>query len=508
MINYKNPIISGFNPDPSICRVGDTYYLVTSTFEYFPGIPVYKSTNLINWELIGHAMTRDSQLDLVGVRASAGIYAPTIRHHDGIFYVTSTGVGTGGNFIVHTDDPAGEWSEPVNVKQGGIDPSLLFADGKCYFTSTADDKNNFGIYTCEVDPMTGEMLTDSIFASHGTGGRNAEAPHIYKRDDYYYLILAEGGTEYNHMETVQRSKNVFGPYENYENNPFLTNKDAGIDDVACVGHADIIDDVDGNWWIVSLGVRTLSTPENNIMLHNLGRETFLAPLEWTEDGWPKVANNGQMSVDMAAKSFPGEAIKAVDKTIVENFDQDKLALDFTYIRNPLRENYTIDQENKTLVLSGTSDKLSTSAGSPTFVGVRQPDFEMTATVTIQADGKESDMAAGLTVLYNHEHHYDIIVKRGENGEKQLAVRKQIYDLGAITKTVTIPEDTDIDLMVKADKDYYSFYFKYDDRDYDFLDRGAAAAMSTEITRVMSFTGTFYGMFAENTTAKFREFAVK
>ncbi len=507
MTKYNNPIITGFNPDPSICRVDDTYYLVTSTFEYFPGIPIYKSTNLINWELIGHCLTRDSQLNLEGVRASAGIYAPTIRYHEGRFYVTSTSVGAGGNFIVHTEDPAGEWSEPVLIKQGGIDPSLLFADGKCYFTSTADDKGNFGIHTCEINPMTGEMLSDSVLVSHGVEGRNAEAPHVYKLNGYYYLMLAEGGTEYNHMETIQRSKDIYGPYDSYDKNPFLTNRNAGIDDVACVGHADIVDDLDGNWWIVSLGVRTLSTPENNIMLHNLGRETFLAPMEWTEDDWPKVGN-GQMSVDMEAKQFPGEEVQSVDRTIVENFEKEKLALEFTYIRNPHRENYLMDQANKTLVLKGTAESLSTSSGRPTFAGVRQTEFEQTVTVTIQVDGTETDMAAGLTVIYNHEHHYDIIVQRANNGEKQIALRKQIYDTCAINEVVTIPEDVDLDLKVVADKEYYSFYYKYAGNDYEFLGRGAAAAMSTEITRVMSFTGTFFGMFSENTTAKFQGFILE
>ena len=170
---YRNPIIPGFNPDPSICRKGDDFYLVTSTFEFFPGVPVYHSKNLVNWEHIGYCLDRDSRLSLQGCWPAAGIYAPTIRYHEGMFYMTTTNVSGGGNFIVHTEDPAKGWSEPAWVHgQGGIDPSLFFDDdGKVYFTSTGEDENGSGIRICELNPMTGELLSDSILLSHGTGGK-------------------------------------------------------------------------------------------------------------------------------------------------------------------------------------------------------------------------------------------------------------------------------------------------------------------------------------------------
>ena len=267
-MRYKNPIISGFHPDPSICRVGEDFYLVTSTFEFFPGVPIFHSRNLVNWELINYCLTTDTQLPLYGCKPSRGIYAATIRYHDGTFFMVTTNVSDKGNFIVHTNDVKGQWSEPVWVKQRGIDPSLFWDDdGTCYFVSNGDDKGNRGIYLCKIDPFTGEMLTASTLISEGCGGRHCsgkhpEAPHVYKKDNWYYLMLAEGGTEYGHMETIQRSRNIWGPYEQggpYQ--PMLTHRDefrnpiyAGIQ---ATGHADIIEDQNGRWWLVCLGIRPI-----------------------------------------------------------------------------------------------------------------------------------------------------------------------------------------------------------------------------------------------------------
>ncbi|HEY3390378.1 MAG TPA: glycoside hydrolase family 43 protein, partial [Prolixibacteraceae bacterium] len=221
---YRNPVIPGFHPDPSVCRVGDDYYLVTSTFEYFPGVPVFHSKDLVNWEQIGHCLTRDSQLPLQKCGASGGIYAPTIRYHDGLFYMVVTNVSGGGNFFVTAKDPAGEWSEPLWINQGGIDPTIFWdEDGKAYFMSTGHHfdtgKQREGIAISEIDLKTGKRITEPIPVWLGTGGRYPEAPHIYKKDGYYYLLIAEGGTEYGHKVTISRSRNIYGPYESAPGNP-------------------------------------------------------------------------------------------------------------------------------------------------------------------------------------------------------------------------------------------------------------------------------------------------
>ncbi|MBO6248929.1 MAG: glycoside hydrolase family 43 protein, partial [Bacteroidales bacterium] len=212
----NNPIIPGYHPDPSICRVGNDYYIVNSSFQYFPGVPIYHSTDLVNWEQIGNVLDRESQIPLMTADSYGGIFATTIRYHEGTYYMVTTNVTTGGNFFVTAKDPRGPWSEPVYLKQGGIDPSFLFEDGKCYMVS-----NPNGIVLCEIDPVTGKQLTESKVLWYGTGGRYAEGPHIYKKDGWYYLLISEGGTEMGHGLTVARSRDIWGPYESNPVNPIL-----------------------------------------------------------------------------------------------------------------------------------------------------------------------------------------------------------------------------------------------------------------------------------------------
>ena len=181
---YRNPVIPGYHPDPSVCRVGDTFYLVNSSFQYFPGVPIFQSKDMVHWQQIGNVLDRESQIPLKGASSWLGIYAPTIRYHEGTYYMITTNVGNGGNFFVTATDPRGPWSEPVWLKQQGIDPSLYFENGKCYMVSNPGD----AIWLCEINPKTGEQLTESKQLWQGDGGRYPEGPHIYKKDGYYYQI--------------------------------------------------------------------------------------------------------------------------------------------------------------------------------------------------------------------------------------------------------------------------------------------------------------------------------
>ena len=248
MTSYRNPVLPGFYPDPSVCRVGEDYYLVTSTFEFFPGVPVFHSRDLVHWEQIGHALTRASQLPLREAPPSGGIYAPTIRYHDGVFYMVTTNVSYGGNFYVTATDPAGPWSDPIYVDQAGIDPSLLFDDdGKVYFLSNG----NGCMSICEIDIRTGEKLAPTRPSWRGTGGRYPEAPHLYKIDGLYYLMIAEGGTEYGHMETIARSISPYGPWEPSPRNPILTNRNTEQNmPIQGTGHADLVQTQNGDWYAV------------------------------------------------------------------------------------------------------------------------------------------------------------------------------------------------------------------------------------------------------------------
>src|SRR5574344_493746 len=313
---YKNPIIKGFHPDPSVCRVDSDYYLVTSSFEYFPGVPIYHSRDMVNWEQIGNVLSRRSQLELSKSGVSGGIYAPTIRYNDGVFYMITTNVSNKGNFFVYTTDPKGEWSEPVWLEQGGIDPSLYFEDGKCYMTSNPDD----AIWLCEIDKKSGKILSTSKKIWSGTGGRYPEAPHIFKKDGYYYLMIAEGGTEYGHKVTIARSRTVAGPYESNPANPILTHfsHQGESSPIQGLGHADFVEAYDGTWWMVFLGFRPQSYNH-----HLTGRETYLAPVEWKEGQWPVVNGNEPIQLDMKCATPPSAAVKVLPAH--DHFDGAKLS---------------------------------------------------------------------------------------------------------------------------------------------------------------------------------------
>ena len=498
-MKYKNPIIPGFNPDPSICRVGEDFYLVTSTFEFFPGVPVYHSKNLVNWELIGHCLTRDSQLPLQDAVVSKGIYAPTIRYNDGVFFMTTTNVSTGGHFIVHTRDIYGEWSEPAYVDQCGIDPSLFWDDdGTCYFVSNGiDDNGKICIFLCKVDPFTGEKFTESTIISYGCGGRYPEAPHIYKINGYYYLMLAEGGTEYGHMETIQRSRSIYGPYEPCPHNPILSHRDTP-GPIQATGHADIVEDQNGNWWLVCLAIR----PIGDTHLHHIGRESFLAPLTWNEDGWPVVNGNGTIDFEMEGP-LPGPTPVPTSVDFCDNFDGEALDLRWTFVRNPKRENYIL--QNGHLDLIAGADDLSTDLGAPTMICARQTEFDMRAIATIQGEICKGQ-CSGISAFYNSFFHYDIFVTK-QNGAHCVCLRKRVADIEAVVASHEIDYNGEMKLKIESDEQWYRFFYERDGAFVE-LGKGRTALLATEGTTPMTFTGTFWGAFTENGNISLESFEVK
>ncbi|WP_420122314.1 family 43 glycosylhydrolase [Nakamurella sp.] len=279
------PVIPGFHPDPSICRVGDTYYLAVSSFEYAPGVPLFASTDLRTWRPIGHALDRPGQLDVAGATAAEGIFAPTLRHHDGRFWmITTNWWDKGGQVLVHATDPAGPWSDPVRIPEAvGIDPDLVWDDdGRCLMSYAGfGPQGSEGIVQSEIDPWTGAVRTPRRRIWAGTGGKFPEGPHLYRVGDHWYLLIAEGGTERGHAVTVARSRSPQGPFESCPHNPLLTHRSTDLP-VQNTGHADLVQVADGSWAMVFHGVRPRgSSPE----WHVLGRETFAVRIEWV-DGWP------------------------------------------------------------------------------------------------------------------------------------------------------------------------------------------------------------------------------
>lgn len=399
-MKYTNPILPGFHPDPSICRVGEDFYLVTSTFEYFPGIPIYHSRDLVHWEQIGHCLTRNSHVQLVqGAPNCLNIYAPTIRWHEGIFYVVATCV-TGdnhGNFLVTASDPAGTWSYPIELPFPGIDPSLFFDDdGRvCYLG--ADQM----VYLSEVDLETGAAVGERRLIWQGTGANNTEGPHLYKRNGMYYFLIAQGGTELCHMAVVARSASLFGPYESCPQNPVLTNIGQSLP-IKAIGHADLVDDSYGNSWAVCLGNRPLGYP----FRHNLGRETMLVPIRW-ENGWPIMSENGAVLPEMeTTASLPCDQPQGYvpGSAVHDRFTRKRMHPSWNWIYNPVPGLVTLT--GSSLRLHGNGVLLSEDAPKA-WIGRRQEHFCCTAEAVLlfapQQDGEE----AGLTIYMNPGHHYEI-----------------------------------------------------------------------------------------------------
>lgn len=515
---FKNPIIPGYNPDPSICRVGSDFYLVNSTFEFFPGVPVYHSRNLINWELKGYCLNRRSQLELEGCRNSGGIYAPTIRYHKGMFYMITTNVTDKGNFVVHTDDIDKEWSEPAWIDQGGIDPSLFWDDDdKCYYCSTGILDGVRGIVAFEINPMTGEILSDKHLISEGCGGQCAEGPHIYKKDGMYYLMIAEGGTEYAHRETMQRATSVWGPYTPCPHNPIISHKEYKKSEIQATGHADLVEDENGNWWLVFLGIRRFS----HALLHNLGRETFLAPVTW-KDGWPVVGYNGNGTIELVMDaplpgldctesknnihidSKTGKSMLCADHSVYIDFTDKELDKRLQFTRNPDMSHYVYDNTKHRLILKGTGISLNEPGKSPTILSFKQPEFTTTLKAVINI-GETQAKRAGIAAYYNNDYHYEIYIGNDDNG-KYIGFYKHIHDMGV--ELAHIPVDSDDEnknLIVKIDTDREKYTFSYSIADssdinaeiaFKQIGSGLNAGLSTEGTRTMTFTGTLFSLFAE------------
>ena len=477
---YRNPVIKGFNPDPSVCRVGDDYYLVTSSFQYFPGVPLYHSKDLINWEQIGHVLDRESQISLKEARSWGGIYAPTIRHHNGKFYMITTNISSKGNFIVTADDPRGEWSEPVWVNIPGIDPSLFWDDdGRCYYTG-ADG----GCIFAEINPDTGEVLSEPKMIWYGSGWRNAEAPHIYKKDGWYYLLMAEGGTEFGHGVTIVRSRNVDGPYETAPHNPILTHvkRNAQSNPIQCVGHGDIIQAHDGSWWIVALGVRTQCMASQH---HLLGRETFLAPVRWDKGAWPVVNGDGQLFLDMDVPTL--EQRPVAEKPTFWGFDE-PLGPEWSYLRNPETDRYVI--KDGKLSLYGSATPLKTYEGSTTFVCYRQQDQYFSAETCVELKNAGNGDEAGMSLYMETEAHYDIYLKK-KGGKNYVTLR---YHLGLMEHTEEIPADASkVWLKVSGNHETYFMHWSADGKTWKELGAQKACYLSSETN--WGFTGIMIGLWA-------------
>lgn len=503
MTLYRNPVLSGCYPDPSVARVGEWFYLVNSSFEMFPGVPIHRSRDLVHWEALGHVLTRDSQLSLAAAKPSGGIFAPTIRHHAGTFYMVTTNVSGGGNFFVTAKDPSGPWSEPIWITgQGGIDPSLCFDDdGKVYLTSTGSPS---GIYQSQIDVATGDLLTSPPRRIwKGTGGRYPEGPHLYKIGERYYLMISEGGTEYGHLVTIARASSPWGPFEACPDNPILTHRNTELSQpIQGTGHADLVEDGQGNWWMVFLGIR----PQGGYYWHHLGRETFLAPVRWDERGWP-VVNEGQpISLDMRSRGPRAQAMPT--PPVRDDFDAPTassvagLGPVWNFLRNPVRASYSMAERPGWLTLHGTQVSLEQADGvSPTFVGCRQRHLRARMAARIDYTPAHEGEEAGLVLYRAPRHRYELGVRRSV-GAREVFVRQTVgAHVSVVTASVRASGRDPLILQVEAEPAGYTFSWSYSpehslpsaEATPTRLDAAETRLLSTEVTG--GFIGTYVGMYA-------------
>jgi alpha-N-arabinofuranosidase len=481
-MTYSNPIIPGFHPDPSVCRVGEDYYLVTSSFEYFPGVPLFHSRDLVNWTQLGHVLTRTSQLSMAGCGPSGGIYAPTIRHRNGRFFMVTTNVSDLGNFVVWTDDIHGEWSDPVKIDAPGIDPSLLFDGDKVYYTGNGGDNEPAGIWGFEVDLATGKRLSARVQLWPGTGGAYPEGPHLYRIGDWYYLLVSEGGTEHGHMITLARSRAPLGPFEPCPHNPVLTNR-SRLTKAKAIGHADLFEGTDGRWWAVCLGIRPQGYPE----FHCLGRETFLVPVVWDSAGWPVFGNEGSVALEM---EVPGPGPVQVPRAFPrEDFDGPTLGPDWVFLRTPCRA-ASLATRPGFLSLSGLEVSLD-DQGSPAFVARRIEHLTHRVSTYLEFEPGTDGEEAGLAVLMNHRHHYEVALALVE-GRRVILFRRRIGTLQKVEAVVPWPSGP-VTLGLVGTWDRWIFTAQVPGQSPLVIGEGETRYLSTEVGG--AFTGVFVGPYA-------------
>jgi alpha-N-arabinofuranosidase len=478
---YYNPVIPGFNPDPTVCRAGDDFYLATSTFEYFPGLPIYHSRDLINWDLIGNALDRDTQLSLQSTKSSDGLFAPTLRYNKGTFYLTCNNVGGGGNFIVTSKNPAGPWSEPFWLDDYGIDGSMFFDDdGKIYYSRAGIDGQN-GIMQAELDPATLKLATPFKQVWEYEGEWN-EGPHLYKIKGKYYVIAATGGTESQHQEVVARGGNPWGPFESNPFNPMLTERDDPNSPIQCAGHADLVEGPDGSWWAVFLGVRRHEGTSA------LGRETFLAPVRWVEGGWPIIGDNHHVATQMEFPSFVKSS--TLQKNQRQHFNIPALGPEWIYVRNPQRQNYSLSERPGFLRIRGSAGTLE-KITPQSFIGRRQQDFKMSTRCSLEFSPSSDNEEAGLCLRANDDNHYQIAAGRLE-GEKVVFFRSVLDSQGVIMASAPCVSSI-VFLEIAGNESRYQFSWSKDGKEWHVLAGASSKDVSPE--NIKSFTGAVIGMYS-------------
>lgn len=505
---YFNPVMAGFYPDPSICRKGDTYYLVNSSFSFFPGVPIFESKDLVNWKQIGNVLDRESQLPLHNQGVSGGIFAPAISYNEKnkTFYMITTNIARG-NFFVKTQDPAKGWSEPIYLKEvGGIDPSFYFdKNGKAYIvnndapSSTPNYEGERSIWIREFD-----VKNDCVIGEQKEivrGGTHVvknpiwiEGPHLFKEGKYYYLMCAEGGTCDFHSEVILRAKDPMGPWEEYtEGNPILTQR-TGLDPkrpdiVTSAGHADLVKGPKGDWWAVFLACRPYQDD-----FYNTGRDTYLLPVTW-KDGWPTILDKG-LAIPTVNKKAGLQYEEGLNNTgnfkYTDNFDNGKLDMRWMYLRNPDFSAYSLGDNGLTIKASDANiyERKPLSA-----VFRRQQHNTFTAETEVTFNPSNEKEMAGFALLQNENYNFTF-------GKTKIGNRYAIVLTRAEKTNVVIGSkflcdkcaDKPVKLRIHGDGRYYDFSFSMDGKTWNVMARGVDAVnLSTHQSG--GFIGACIGLYA-------------
>lgn len=502
---YCNPILSGYYPDPSICQKGDTYYIVNSSFTHFPSMPIFKSTDLIHWEQIGYVIDDPATLSYDGLQVSEGIFAPTIRYnpHNDTFYVITTCVECGGNFIVKSKDPeSGEWSEPIWIPEvGGIDPSLFFDDdGSAYIINNDEPigearyDGHRALWMHRFDTKTDRVVGNAwVVVDGGIHPEEnpvwIEGPHIYKIDGKYIIMAAEGGTSVNHSEVILVSDSPEGPYTPAPINPILTQRDLPADranPVTCTGHADMVQDANGQWWSIFLGCRPY--PKG---YYNTGRETFLLPVTMV-DGLPLILEQGkEVPLVMTQKPATNKPMAegtygdfSGNFTWTDDFSKAELSERYLFVRNVRSKWYNVTEGTLNMTFDNTS---LDSICNPHFVAFRQSHLKCSASADVELSASSEDKFAGIAAFQNDRNFMAIGITSKElvsyaviNGEKK------------VLKTLPISTDK-LNLSISADNDIYTLKAT-NNGEVVMSEQLSGDFLSTDMAG--GFVGTLFGMLAQ------------
>lgn len=507
---YNNPILSGFYPDPSICRVEDDYYIVNSSFAYFPGLPLFHSKDLVNWTQIGHAMDRPEQLNLDGAGVSRGLFAPAISYHKGVFYIVCTLIDKLGNFVITAKDPKGPWSNPVALPQvNGIDPSLFFDDNdKAYilFNSIPPDNKSMhdGHRTIRMFEFDWQNLKvigpEKLLINGGTDMAKKpvwiEGPHIFKKDGWYYMICAEGGTGYNHSEVVFRSKAVEGPYISYEKNPILTQRHLDRqrkNPITTTGHADFVETPDGKWYAIFLGCRPYADDH-----YNTGRETFMAPVQW-KDGWPTILEGNEevqykypvpipSITKKVSNPFGGNAFYK------DQFDGDKLNPRFMFLRTVKEPWYSLTEKAGWLSMN-LRKETCTEKVNPSFIAFRQQNLRGEASASMQFSPKAENEKAGL-IIFQSEANFYYLCRSIQNGRPVIQLYQSTKDSMKLHDTRTLETDPiQLDLKIEARLGNYLFYYRTGGKNWTYFTKEAIEANFLSTKTAGGFVGCVFALYA-------------